>query len=148
MKLAWTPSLAGPELSCASRALVTSALCASLVAGPPQPLYAAAPTSLDAGAATIDVRSEDARLVRILRVLRVLRTFGMTAELQARPIAQQTLTVGLTIVSVVFISSCVFPLIEAEPEATTAAASSLATSSNDVPGATAKSFSFPHSDNA
>ena len=57
--------------------------------------------------------TEDARWVRILRVLRVLRTFGLTAELQARPVAQQTLTVGLTIVSVIYISTCIFPFLEA-----------------------------------
>ncbi len=50
--------------------------------------------------------------MRILRVLRVLRTFAIAAELSMQPVNQQVLVVALTVVSVVYISACTFPLLE------------------------------------
>ena len=50
--------------------------------------------------------------MRILRVLRVLRTFGIAAELSLQPVARQALVVGLTLFSVIYISTCSFPLLE------------------------------------
>ena len=50
--------------------------------------------------------------VRMLRILRVLRTFSVAAELSVQPVARQALVVGLTLISVIYISTCLFPLLE------------------------------------
>ena len=50
--------------------------------------------------------------LRVLRVLRVLRTHTRAAELSLQPIDRQAVVIGLTLFSVIYISSCVFPLLE------------------------------------
>ena len=50
--------------------------------------------------------------IRVLRVLRCLRTHTLAAELSVQPVARQALVIGLTLFSVVYISACLFPLIE------------------------------------
>jgi hypothetical protein len=52
--------------------------------------------------------------VRMLRVLRVLRTHTLAAELSVQPTGKQALVIGLTLFSVIYISVCLFPLIEYE----------------------------------
>ena len=50
--------------------------------------------------------------VRVLRVLRVLRTHTRAAELSMQPVDRQAVVIGLTLFSVIYISSCLFPLLE------------------------------------
>ena len=50
--------------------------------------------------------------IRLLRVLRVLRAFSFSAELSVAPVSKQALTIGLTLFSVIYISTCLFPLLE------------------------------------
>ena len=50
--------------------------------------------------------------LRVLRVLRVLRTHSRAAELSLQPIDRQAVVIGLTLFSVIYISSCIFPLLE------------------------------------
>ena len=45
-------------------------------------------------------------------VLRVLRTFTLANELSVQPVSRQTLTIGLTLFSVIYISTCIFPLLD------------------------------------
>lgn len=54
--------------------------------------------------------------VRMLRVLRVLRTHTLAAELSVQPVGRQALVIGLTLFSVIYISVCLFPLIEYDDE--------------------------------
>lgn len=62
--------------------------------------------------ALIFMPQEAVKDVRILRVLRVLRTFTLAAELSLQPVYQQAVVIALTIVSVIYISMCSFPLLE------------------------------------
>ena len=55
--------------------------------------------------------------VRMLRVLRVARTIELAPSVfSTQPVLRQVLSVSCTTLSLVFVGSCAFPLLEAEPD--------------------------------